>query len=200
MGPRLEDLSPRHRRRRFSWNDVAWSVYDVDAQNIPGSVGPYCLVFASASGWRRLWSFPANWFDLDDESLWRLGERSPRVQAHIEALSSSLPKAIAEAALSFHRAEEVYEKARAAFEKSRELRTECRARVEQCRAARLQLRRMVEAYTHELRDGGVGKDDAVFLVKRSLLAGTTRGGSVGRAPERTEQAAGRWCAVVYDAA
>jgi hypothetical protein len=46
-----------------------WSVREVDAETVPGSLGARCLVFASSGSIRRVWHYPASWRRLPDAGM-----------------------------------------------------------------------------------------------------------------------------------
>ena len=48
---------------------VLWTVTERDAEDVPGSRGPRCLVFASSEALRRVWLYPEGWRDLLTPSL-----------------------------------------------------------------------------------------------------------------------------------
>ena len=48
---------------------LLWTVTEHDAENLPGSRGPRCLIFASTEAVRRVWIYPAGWRDLLTPSL-----------------------------------------------------------------------------------------------------------------------------------
>jgi hypothetical protein len=48
---------------------LLWTVTERDAENVPGSRGPRCLIFASTEAVRRIWVYPAGWRDLLTPSL-----------------------------------------------------------------------------------------------------------------------------------
>lgn len=49
-----------------------WRVREVSALNVPGARGPRCLICESGDVVRRLWKYPADWQELDDDALWEL--------------------------------------------------------------------------------------------------------------------------------
>jgi len=55
-----------------SVNEGNWTVREIDARNIPGALGPRCLVFESVEMVRRLWVYPAAWMSLPARALLRL--------------------------------------------------------------------------------------------------------------------------------
>src|SRR4051812_23417687 len=55
-----------------SVNEANWTVREIDARNIPGALGPRCLVFESVEMVRRLWVYPAAWMSLPARALLRL--------------------------------------------------------------------------------------------------------------------------------
>ena len=48
---------------------VLWTVTERNAENVPGSRGPRCLIFASTEAVRRVWIYPPGWRDLLTPSL-----------------------------------------------------------------------------------------------------------------------------------
>jgi hypothetical protein len=48
---------------------LLWTVTERNAENVPGSRGPRCLIFASDEAVRRVWVYPAGWRDLLTTSL-----------------------------------------------------------------------------------------------------------------------------------
>jgi len=48
---------------------VPWTVTEHDAQDIPGTRGSRCLIFASTDAVRRVWNYPLGWRDLFTASL-----------------------------------------------------------------------------------------------------------------------------------
>jgi hypothetical protein len=49
-----------------------WTVREVDARRVPGARADRCLICESGEVVRRLWEYPKNWTELDDEALWKL--------------------------------------------------------------------------------------------------------------------------------
>jgi len=48
---------------------MLWTVTERNAEDVPGSRGPRCLIFASPEAVRRVWTYPAGWRDLLTPSL-----------------------------------------------------------------------------------------------------------------------------------
>jgi len=48
---------------------------EVDARNVPGARRATCLICESGDVIRRLWSFPSDWYQLDDDALLTLCDR-----------------------------------------------------------------------------------------------------------------------------
>ena len=46
-----------------------WVVMEREAVADAGGPGPRCLIFMSERAVRRVWKYPANWFELDDAAL-----------------------------------------------------------------------------------------------------------------------------------
>ena len=51
---------------------MLWSVREVSCALVPGAVRPRCLIFDSTAIVRRVWRYPADWAELDDDGLRRL--------------------------------------------------------------------------------------------------------------------------------
>lgn len=49
-----------------------WTVYLQDTARVPGALGRSCLICSSNEVVRRLWHYPAGWYDLSDAELVRL--------------------------------------------------------------------------------------------------------------------------------
>lgn len=189
-----------HHFRRFRWGDVSWSVQEVRTDKVPDSDDPSSLIFASQNVVRRLRVFPQNWYELDDESLWRLGERSPVSESHIEALGPALPSQIADAAVALGRSRELLERAQAALTANARLKEVRRELIQHCRAQRLMLRSAVELYTTALLAGGVELEDARFMVMRSVRVSRGHAGVGLARTDQMERDAARWCGSICAAA
>ena len=50
------------------------SVVERRADGVAGARAPFCLVFSSEAGFRRIWNYPANWMDFGDDELLALSE------------------------------------------------------------------------------------------------------------------------------
>ena len=50
-------------------HNVSWRVTERDARRDPGAPSEWCLVFASDSAIRRVWSYPATWRTMSDSEL-----------------------------------------------------------------------------------------------------------------------------------
>ena len=46
-----------------------WTVREVSADAVPGSVASRCLICESEDVVRRIWRYPENWLDLSDADL-----------------------------------------------------------------------------------------------------------------------------------
>ena len=58
--------------RDIEHGSVRWTVREVDARRVPGARADRCLICDSGEVVRRLWKYPENWTELDDEALWEL--------------------------------------------------------------------------------------------------------------------------------
>jgi hypothetical protein len=66
---------PENENRTVQRGSARWTLREVDAQRVPGARAPRCLICESADVIRRLWIYPSDWSDLDDQSLLELCER-----------------------------------------------------------------------------------------------------------------------------
>ena len=59
------------------------TVIERRADGVAGARAPFCLVFSSEAGFRRIWNYPANWTDCGDDELVALSEHrlTPRSQS-----------------------------------------------------------------------------------------------------------------------
>jgi hypothetical protein len=48
---------------------IAWRVVERSAVHVPGSHGPWCLIFLSEGLVRRVWSYPPGWRTLAPTAL-----------------------------------------------------------------------------------------------------------------------------------
>jgi hypothetical protein len=86
-------------RRWIVRNRERLMVSEVDARRVPGASRDSCLICEGEGSIRRIWSFPADWSQLDDAALGALFEvpyrwvqpaanRDERERARIEAQAS----------------------------------------------------------------------------------------------------------------
>jgi D-serine deaminase-like pyridoxal phosphate-dependent protein len=65
-------LFTAHSNHRRTIRDLAgtlWQVAEHDAGDVPGAMGPRCLIFDSQSIVRRFWRYPGDWHALADDNL-----------------------------------------------------------------------------------------------------------------------------------
>ena len=46
-----------------------WSIREASCERVPGAVGSRCLIFDCATIVRRVWRYPVDWAQLDDDAL-----------------------------------------------------------------------------------------------------------------------------------
>lgn len=56
-------------RRWIVRDGERWTITEVDARDVPGARGDYCLICESDLSVRRLWKYPADWHRVEDEKL-----------------------------------------------------------------------------------------------------------------------------------
>ncbi|MCW2573670.1 MAG: hypothetical protein JWO88_3728 [Frankiales bacterium] len=70
--PGLETLARREVR---DGNGTRWQIREADARDVPGALGPYCLIFDAEVICRRVWIYPDAWAQLTVISLLGLMDR-----------------------------------------------------------------------------------------------------------------------------
>lgn len=63
------EIDPLRRRRLPNGLSDEWLIREIDCRNLPGAKAPQCLICECAAVVRRVWAYPANWYDLPDETL-----------------------------------------------------------------------------------------------------------------------------------
>lgn len=177
-----------------------WHVREINATQRPGAPRSSSLVFECDAAVRRVWAFPANWRQLDDDSLWRLTEVSPvvvpaEVDWRVELQSIFMTSVIAE-----------QEASRAAIELSRIVRAENRRLrdhrqqfLEACRTSREALQATVRRFAREMSDAGMSQPAALSqLSARIEVVAFVLRDEAGI--ERLKQDVARWCALEFEAA
>jgi hypothetical protein len=53
-----------------------WTVREISAVTVPGASAPRCLICESNDVVRRIWHYPENWLELNDDDLMRVCDRS----------------------------------------------------------------------------------------------------------------------------
>ena len=177
-----------------------WHVRELDTRKIPGALGDRCLVFESPEVIRRVWLFPANWWELDDGALWQYGERRPLLNAETEKRRHELDAAIQRAMESIDAARALASRMKAAAEANREARVELRGLLQSCREERRAMRAIVEAHASRLRQAGMGAEDACALIANAIREGATQAYADDGSLKQFQRDAGRWCAQAYRAA
>lgn len=71
-GARCAGLGAPMSIREFEKANERWCVREMDTRTVPGARADRCLICESTDVIRRLWEYPANWEELDDEALWTL--------------------------------------------------------------------------------------------------------------------------------
>lgn len=177
--------------------DALWQVREVDSRMIPGALGDRCLLFESPEVVRRLWLFPANWWELDDDALWQYSERGPQLSARAERRRQELGAAIQSAMECIGTARALMSRTKAAVEANREARSELRGLLQSCREERRAMRATVEAHASRLREDGISAEDASLLFANAIREGAAQAYADDGSLRQFQRDAGRWCAQVY---
>lgn len=74
----MTSAHPLQRRTIRDSSGTVWQIAELDARDVPGALGPHCLIFDSQAICRRYWSYPADWFELSDVRLLNLMNQSRR--------------------------------------------------------------------------------------------------------------------------
>jgi len=146
--------------RTIDRGESTWSVHEVDARDVPGTRGSSCLIFESPEAVRRAWVFPAHWRELDDDSLWLVGERAPRLAAALEARKVELTSAIQRSMRDLYTAQVLVKRAQEVASENIEARLQLADLLRSCRSERQALHEAVAVQASRLRDAGVNVDDA----------------------------------------
>ncbi|MEO8880379.1 MAG: hypothetical protein ABI446_08250 [Gemmatimonadaceae bacterium] len=64
--PKLETLA---QRTIHAEDGRRWRVREARAHEVPGAMGPSCLIFDAGHVCRRVWHYPEQWVDLEDSLL-----------------------------------------------------------------------------------------------------------------------------------
>jgi hypothetical protein len=191
-------LAGKHWRSLSRGEDV-WAVRERDASRVPGAYAPTCLIFESDQVVRRLWNFPSNWTDMDDDTLWRLAEVAPTAGSEMAVLIQALQTAFITAIVADRRASSLIAAARRAVAETRALREQRRTQLEACRASRQDMHNCVTRYARGAKENGRSAADVLHALE----------GPVGQTAfvvddgQRLARLAGdvaRWCAAEFHAA
>jgi hypothetical protein len=194
------DLSPIVRSRNLTHAECIWSVREIDARGVPGARGETCLIFEWPEAVRRVWTFPRNWWELDDEALWLVRERAPQLGARLEARRQELTAAMRRSMEAMKTAQNLLEQARAAVEQARTARSELAGLLQSCRAERQAMHAAVDEHTAQLRDLGLGVDDAATIVVSAVHEAATHLTADEQSVAQIQRDAKRWCQLAYRAA
>ena len=60
---------PSIRERIIEHGGKEWRIKEVSAAAVPGAHRPYCLICESDDVVRRIWNYPDNWAELNEDDL-----------------------------------------------------------------------------------------------------------------------------------
>jgi hypothetical protein len=150
-------------------------VREASAASVPGSHSERCLIFDSEMNVRRVWDYPAAWFDLSDEDLWRLTtigrSSSSRILGGATAAAPGSHPAVIAAAETAARSSALLAEIAIMRQANRALREEREALLEGCRQSRHEMRLAVQTYAGLLRNDGVPPERALLLIKSAIKSG-----------------------------
>lgn len=184
----------------FTIDGELWAVRELDGRGVPGAQRATCLIFEGPDLIRRLWVFPANWYDLDDAALWRLGERSVFENEQVESVGHRLAAEFSRALEHASRAQALLAEAQRLVVDNRAQRDRVAELLERCRAERDRIRAAVQTHSRELQSAGLIAEDASFIVANAVREAVTSTGAETASLDQVARDAKRWCAAVYQAA
>lgn len=176
--------------REVIHNGIRWSVREAAATHVPGARGERCLIFESDSVIRRLWSYPVDWNEFEEEQLLEF----------LDATPSNGHTPIGDSAAVSQSTRSLLGELRRAHELRFGIENQSQARPDECRQAREEMRAAVTAYAENLRHEGVPPERALVLLKdavQSGLAGTCDDEPVA---EQLLHEGVEWCITAYYAA
>jgi hypothetical protein len=151
---------------------VLWSVHEANTSHVPGARGRRCLIFDSDTVVRRVWSFPTDWHELDDDALWALiarpapsSARGASTRAPTEPFASAM--ALAEETTATARA--LVKQISTLREANRTLLSENSTLRAQCQDGRCAMRHTVEAYASAMRAEGLAPEVAIVRIKTAVI-------------------------------
>lgn len=154
---------------------IEWHVREASAASVPGSHSERCLIFDSEMNVRRVWDYPAAWFDLSDDDLWRLTtvgrSSSSRFLGGATAAAPGSHPAVIAAAETAARSSALLAEIAIMRQANRALREEREALLEGCRQSRHEMRLAVQTYAGLLRNDGVPPERALLLIKSAIKSG-----------------------------
>jgi len=154
---------------------IEWHVREASAASVPGSHSERCLIFDSEMNVRRVWDYPAAWFDLSDDDLWRLTtvgrSSSSRFLGGATAAAPGSHPAVIAAAEAAARSSALLAEIAIMRQANRALRDEREALLEGCRQSRHEMRLAVQTYAGLLRNDGVPPERALLLIKSAIKSG-----------------------------
>lgn len=175
--------------RELTRDGVRWQVREADTSQSPGARANRCLIFDADGIVYRAWTYPRNWSQLDDESLWAVLDRPmPRPLDLPRAIpvvrdADGTHQAVAAATEHCARSRSLLVELRLLRAANRAASCERKSLLEECQQVHRAMREAVEAYAQSLRSCGVTPEHALVLIKAALAEG------LGNAEAREEPVA-----------
>ena len=188
------------RKRSLTQDYETWIVREADCRKVPGARGSTALIFESAHKVRRVWVFPRNWYELDEESLWALSERAMRLSTRLDRSADTLSSALSASLGVIAEVEQRLARAKAAIADNRARQEERRKLLSRCRAERNRMREMVQAHVRELQRFGISAEDIGLYVASAARETIMQLSTSPDCARRLELDVDRWCAEAYRAA
>ena len=163
--------------RELTRDDMTWRVREADTSDCPGARAAKCLIFDGDGIVRRAWSYPENWAELDDETLWSLLETprpkplDPSPAARQESAAEGTHPAVAEATANCARSRSLLVELSMFRAANRAASPEPRSLIGDCWRVRRAMRDAIEAYARSLRSSGVAPEHALVRIKAALKDG-----------------------------
>jgi hypothetical protein len=162
--------------RELTRDETHWRVHEADASQCPGARGERCLIFDGDGVVRRAWAYPADWAELDDDTLWSLMQAAPPKTVDLPppatpSFESTDPPAVAASVAACIHARSLRVVISLILSANRTLRDERAALLQECRRVRHAMRLTIEAYAQTLRTSGVPPERALVLIKAAVQQG-----------------------------
>jgi hypothetical protein len=77
----MDNLGREAPARRVNDGKREWVVREQDARRVPGAQQDTCLLFVADDVVRRVWRYPSNWYEADEDQLIALATAPSEISA-----------------------------------------------------------------------------------------------------------------------